>query len=52
MTLVLEIQWVLNNVFSLEREKGQSHAIIHLGGTQMILKGYFEVCKSRWSTKM
>lgn len=43
---------VLDNVFSLEIEKGQSHAVIHLGGTQMILKGYFEVCKSRWSTKM
>lgn len=52
MTLVLEIQLIVGNVFSLEREKGQSHAIIHLGGTKMILKGYFEVLKCRWSTKM
>lgn len=36
----------------LEREKSQSHAIIHLGGTKMILKGYFEVLKFRWSAKM
>lgn len=42
-------------MFSLEREKCQSHAIIHLGGTKMILKGYFEVSKFReikLSTKM
>lgn len=42
----------VDNVFCLEREKGRSRAIIHLGGTKMILKGYFEVFKFRWSTKM